>query len=270
MDQRSPLILIKGAGDVGSAVAHALHLAGYPVVLAEGAEPPTARRGMSFAEAVFVGRAELEGVEALRVDDPAAARAALTESRAIPLYVGSAEDLRRALEPAVVVDARLRKRERPEVQLHEAPLTIGLGPGFRAGETTHLAVETSWGPNLGAVLDQGETEAYTGQPREVLGYGRERYSYAPATGTWRTDLAIGQPVRAGELLGRVDEHELRAAIHGVVRGITRDGIRVAAGAKLADVDPRGEQAAVAGIAERPRRIAEGVLAALRRAGVPAR
>jgi hypothetical protein len=39
---------------------------------------------------------------------------------------------------------------------------------------------------------------------------------------------------------------------------------VTAGAKVTDVDPRGERAEVAGIAERPRRIAEGVLAAVRR------
>ena len=256
------VVLVKGAGDVGSAAAHALHAAGYPVVLVEGAQPVTARRGMSFAEAVFGGRADLEGVEAVRVADAEDARALLAEGRVIPLYVGPDDELRRTLTPAVVVDARMRKRERPEVQIDEAPLTIGLGPGFRAGETTHLAVETSWGPNLGRVLEEGETEAYTGQPREVLGYGRERYSYAPAAGTWRTALAIGDSVRSGQVLGRVDEQELLAAIDGVVRGITRDGVRVGTGAKIADIDPRGEQAVVAGIAERPRRIAEGVLEAV--------
>ena len=256
------LVLVKGAGDVGSAVAHALHQAGYAVVLVEGAEPATARRGMSFAEAVFGGRAELEGVEAVRVEGAEGALALLAEGRVIPLYVGPADEPRRALTPAVVVDARMRKRERPEVQIDEAPLTIGLGPGFRAGETTHLAIETSWGLELGRVLEQGETEAYTGQPREVLGYTRERYSYAPAAGTWRTELAIGDAVRAGQVLGRVGDEELRAAIDGVVRGITRDGVPVGLGAKVADVDPRGEQAVVAGITERPRRIAEGVLAAV--------
>lgn len=263
MTAREPLILIKGAGDVGSAVAHALHRAGYPVILVEGEAPATARRGMSFAEAVFGGRAELEGVEALRVDDPDAARRLLDAGVAIPLYVGSADVERRALGPTVVVDARMRKREQPEIQIDEAPLTIGLGPGFRAGQTTHLAVETGWGPSLGTVLDMGETEAYTGQPREVLGYGRERYGYAPRSGLWRTTLEIGDGVRAGQVLGRVGDEELTSSIDGVVRGITRDGVPVTAGAKVADVDPRGERAEVAGIAERPRRIAEGVLAAVR-------
>jgi xanthine dehydrogenase accessory factor len=254
-----PVIVIKGAGDVGSAVAHALHAAGYRTILTEDAQPATARRGMSFSEAVFVGRAELEGIQAVRVESPEEAMELLREGRAIPLVVGQAE----TLSPAVVIDGRMRKRQQPEIQLHEAPLTIGLGPGFIAGVTTHLAVETSWGPALGAVLERGATEPYSGQPREVLGYGRERYSYAPSAGRWRTELEIGRSVKAGQLLGYVDRHELRATIAGVIRGITRDDIHVAAGAKLADVDPRGDEAVVAGIAERPRRIAEGVLAAVR-------
>ena len=262
--QMNQLVFVKGAGDVGSAVAHTLFQAGWPVVLLESAEPVTARRGMSFAEAVFEGRAELEGVQAVRVNDPVGVPEVLERGRELPLFVGSIDELRQILTPRVVVDARLRKRECPERQLDEAPLTIGLGPGFVAGETTHLAIETSWGPNLGAVLEHGETEAYTGQPRAVRGYARERYTYAPAAGRWRTSRRIGDPVRAGEPLGTLDGQPLAAAIDGVVRGVTRDGVRVSAGAKVADVDPRGAEAEIVGIAERPRRIAGGVLTALQR------
>lgn len=260
--RREPLILVKGAGDVGSAVAQVLHAAGYAVVLVEGADPSTARRGMSFAEAIFVGRAELEDVVARRVSGPEAALDLLAEGQALPVLVGEPGAAVRALAPAVTVDARMRKREQPEAQLGEAALTVGLGPGFRAGETTDLIVETNWGPNLGLVLEHGECEAYTGQPRAVLGYARERYSYAPRAGLWRSELAIGAAVRAGQTLGTVDGEPLRAAIDGVVRGLTRDGVRVATGAKVADVDPRGEQAETTGITERPRRIADGVLRAI--------
>lgn len=259
-----PLVFVKGAGDVGSAVAHRLFQAGWPVILLETTEPATARRGMSFAEAVFEGRAELESVEAVRVDDPAALTELLERGRVLPLFVGPIGRLRTTLSPSVVVDARLRKRERPERQLDEAPLTIGLGPGFRVGETTHLAIETNWGPNLGAVLEQGETDAYTGQPRVVRGYARERYTYAPTAGLWQTSRRIGDPVRAGDPLGTLDGQPLMAAIDGLVRGVTRDGVRVTAGAKVADVDPRGMEAEIVGIAERPRRIASGVLNALQR------
>jgi xanthine dehydrogenase accessory factor len=256
-------IVVKGAGDVGSAVAHALFGAGFAVVLVEGGQPATARRGMSFSEAVFDGRAELEGLSAVRADRLDAVAQLLEQRESIPLWTGPLEALLAHLQPGVVVDARMRKQQQPEPQLEQAPLTIGLGPGFRAGETTHLIVETNWGPRLGAVSDQGETEAYTGQPRQVGGYGRQRYSYAPTAGLWRTELRIGQQVRAGQAVGSIDGQPLCAAIGGVVRGVTRDGVQVAVGAKVADVDPRGREAVVAGIAERPRRIAEGVLGAVR-------
>jgi xanthine dehydrogenase accessory factor len=256
-------IVVKGAGDVGSAVAHALFQAGYPVVLIEGGQPATARRGMSFSEAVFDGRAELAGVAAVRADSLDALANFLERGESIPLWTGPLEALLASLEPGVVVDARMRKQQQPEPQLEQAPLTIGLGPGFRAGETTHLIVETNWGARLGAVSDRGETEAYTGQPRQVGGYGRQRYSYAPTAGRWRTELQIGQAIRAGQTVGTIDGQPLRAAIDGLVRGVTRDGVQVSAGAKVADVDPRGREAVVEGIAERPRRIAEGVLGAVR-------
>jgi xanthine dehydrogenase accessory factor len=253
---------VKGAGDVGSAVTHALFERGYSVLLVESATPSTARRAMSFAEAIFGGYAELEGVTARRVDDKRALRRLLSAGQEIPIWVGSAEEVEATLEPDVVVDARMRKREQPEQQLHEAPLTIGLGPGFEAGVTTHLAIETSWGPRLGEVLEHGSTEAYTGQPREVLGYARERYAYAPAAGTWTTSCEIGDAVKAGDCLGAVAGQEVRSQISGVLRGITRDGVPVAAGAKVGDVDPRGAEAQLGGITERPRRIAAGVRGAL--------
>jgi xanthine dehydrogenase accessory factor len=253
---------VKGAGDIGSAVAHSLFTGGYLVVLTESATPSTARRAMSFAEAVFSGEAVLEGVTARRADDGACLERLVEGGEVIAVWLGPPGEAAALLRPEAVVDARMRKREQPETQLQEAPLTIGLGPGFEAGVTTHLAVETSWGPRLGEVLEHGTTEPYTGQPREVLGFARERYSYAPSAGTWRTALQIGDAVQAGQLLGMIDRQEVRAAIDGVLRGITRDGVPVGSGAKLADVDPRGAEAQLRGITERPRRIAAGVRAAL--------
>ena len=54
-------------------------------------------------------------------------------------------DVLAAVLPDVLVDARMRKRAQPETQRGLAPLTIGLGPNFVAGQTTDLAVETQWG-----------------------------------------------------------------------------------------------------------------------------
>ena len=75
---------------------------------------------------------------------------------------------------------------------------------------------------------------------------------------------MGAQVEAGIVLGRVGETEVGAQVSGIIRGMTKDGIAVTQGTKIAEVDPRGQQEFVSGIAERPRAIALGVLEAVRR------
>ncbi len=62
--------LVRGVGDIGSAVAHRLVLAGHAVAVHDGEQPTITRRGMAFADAVFDGRTTLDGVATIRVDDP--------------------------------------------------------------------------------------------------------------------------------------------------------------------------------------------------------
>ncbi len=62
-------ILVRGSGDIGSAVAHHLFQAGYGVAIHESVQPTVPRRKMAFADAVFDGEATLDGVQARRVDD---------------------------------------------------------------------------------------------------------------------------------------------------------------------------------------------------------
>jgi xanthine dehydrogenase accessory factor len=155
----------------------------------------------------------------------------------------------------------MRKRSHPETQRGLAPLTIGLGPNFTAGETVDLAIETSW-EALGRVVREGPTLPLAGEPRELGGHGRDRYVYAPVAGLFRTNRDIGEPVQAGEIVAAIDATPLHAPLSGVLRGLTHDGVPVAVGTKVIEVDPRGDPASVRGIGERPRRIAAGVLAAL--------
>src|SRR5579863_6389659 len=68
-DERDPVV-VRGSGDVGSAVAHRLFRAGYRVVIHDGPAPSAPRRGMAFTDAVFNGTAILEGVRARRLELP--------------------------------------------------------------------------------------------------------------------------------------------------------------------------------------------------------
>jgi len=251
-------ILVRGIGDIGSAVAHRLFTAGFAVLIHDSSQPAVTRRGMAFSDAVFDGRALLEGISATRADVLTAAQDVLAVHQVIAVCVLDFDLLLRTIAPQVLVDARMRKRAQPGVQRGLAPLTVGLGPNFVAGETVDVAVETYWGEELGNVLQHGPTRPLEGEPRVIAGYGRERYVYAPQSGLFTTSLRIGGCVQAGQTVAFIGAQVLRAPISGALRGLVRDSVPVTRGTKVIEVDPRGSKAVVYGIGERPARIAQGV------------
>lgn len=254
-------VLVRGAGDVGSAVAHALFGAGFLPVIHDDPRPAHPRRGMAFADALYERKAALAGVWAKAARDEADLLAMLGCGRAIAISVLPVERLAELLRPQVLVDARMRKRAVPEPQRHLAPLTIGLGVGFVAGEQVDLLVETQWGERLGLVLRSGTTAPLGGEPREFAGHARDRCVYAPRGGTVRTLRRIGERVRRGERVAWVGEHAILAPLDGAIRGLPHDGAEIAVHGKVLEIDPR-DTPSLTGLGERPRRIAEGVLAAI--------
>ena len=256
-------VLVRGVGDVGSAVAHALFLAAAAVALHDAPAPAVPRRGMAFADAAFDREADLEGVRARRLDRADALADALAGRAFVPLLVGPLEEALHAASWSALVDARLRKRAAPEDQRGLAPFALGLGPGFVAGENCHAAVETNW-ERLGAVVRRGPTLPLRGESRPIAGVGRARAVYAPEAGLFRTARRIGDRVAAGEAVAELADARLRAPLAGVLRGLVHDGVAVETGAKVIEVDPRSDAALCFGLGERPRRIAEDVAALLLR------
>lgn len=261
-EARPRTVLVRGSGDVGSAVAHVLLRSGYAVVVHDVKRPTAPRRGMAFADAVFDGACELDGVRARRVDDTVALVRAIAARDVVVVTTAGLGFVLATVQPDVLVDARMRKRDEPERQRDLAPLTIGLGPGFVAGETTHLAIETQWGDALGTVVDAGPTRALGGEPRSFDGHARDRFVYAPAAGTLRTGAAIGDRVAAGDVVATIGGERLLAPLDGILRGLTHDDVPVTRGLKVVEVDPRGDASSAIGLGARPLRIAEGVLGAI--------
>jgi xanthine dehydrogenase accessory factor len=256
------VVIVRGLGDIGSAVAHLLFREGYGVVIHDDPRPTTTRRGMAFADAAFDGQAELDGVRAVRADGPGEVARALERRDAVPVDVGPLGPLLAGLGHRVLVDARMRKHAAPEYLVGCAELTVAMGPALVAGRHAHVVVETSW-DGLGAVITEGASLPLAGEPRAIAGHARDRYVYAPAEGVFRTGACIGDTVRSGEEVARVGDAAVRAPLDGVLRGLTHDDVPVAAGTKVVEVDPRGRLEEVRGIGERPRRIAESVLSAIR-------
>jgi nucleoside-diphosphate-sugar epimerase len=62
-------ILILGTDGMGSAVAHALHAAGWAVAIQDDPAPAHPRRGMAFADALRDREAELAGTQAHHAGD---------------------------------------------------------------------------------------------------------------------------------------------------------------------------------------------------------
>lgn len=231
-----PLIVIKGAGDLATGVAHRLYKSGFPIIMTEVAEPLVVRRTVSYAEAVFSGTVTVEGVVASRASSEEEALN-MTEKGIIPVMVDPEAQVVKNLHPTVVVDGIMAKGN-TLTRIDDAPLVIGIGPGFNAGVDVDAIIETKRGHNLGRVIYEGSAIPDTGAPGEVLGYSRERLLRAPVDGIVKPCYEIGQQVKKGDIVAYVDSTPVIAELSGLIRGMLHEGIQVKAKVKLGDIEPR--------------------------------
>ena len=135
------LTLIRGAGDIASGVALRLWRSGISVVMTEIERPTTIRRTVAFSDAVVNGEQTVEDVTAQRADSTKDAWKILTRG-CIPVLVDPDCACREAINPDALVDAVLAKRNLGTA-ITDAPIVVGVGPGFTAGVDCHAAVETA-------------------------------------------------------------------------------------------------------------------------------
>lgn len=257
------LIVVRGGGDVATGTIHALWSHGYPVMVLEAEKPAAVRRRVSVCEAVYDGSATVEGMTAVLISCPEHA-AGVIEAGRVPVLVDREAKCLARMKPAVLIDATLAKHV-ITTTIDMAPLTIGLGPGFVAGENADYVVETMRGDDLGKIIAEGPTMRNTGVPGNVGGYTLQRVLRAPEAGAFRSVKKLGDPVQAGEIIGYIiDEegakHPIRPEISGFLRGWLRDWHQVIKGFKVGDVDPRmSELDNLDRITDKSNRIGESVL-----------
>lgn len=254
------LVLIRGGGDLATGVAHRLHCAGFTVMVTELPQPLAVRRAVSFAEAVYAERVTVEGVTARLAPDPMTGMA-YTVMGEIPVVVDADDMVLARLRPPIVIDARMAKRNLG-ARITDAKLVIGLGPGFTAGADCHAVVETNRGHNLGRVVWEGSAEPNTGEPEPVRGFAGSRVLRAPRDGVFKGGLKIGDLVKAGQVIAEVEGGPIKAQFDGVVRGLLHSGLRVTAGMKVGDLDPRGVREYCFSISDKARAVGGGVLEAI--------
>lgn len=258
---RHLLVVVRGAGDLASGTIHRLHRAGFSVLATELPQPLALRRTVAFAEAVYTGSIPIEGLTGIKVESCEEARMALALVDTVPVLIDPQGTLWPKLKPVALVDGTLAKGN-TGTRLSDAPVVIGLGPGFEAGVDVHAVIETNRGHNLGRVYLSGRAEENTGVPGDIGGYTAERLLRAPADGPLLARHAIGDTVSAGEVVATVADVPVTAAISGVLRGLVHEGLVVPKGMKIGDIDPRAKREHCFSISDKSRAVAGGVLEAL--------
>ena len=221
------LALIRGAGDLATGIALRLWRSGIRVVLTDLERPTAIRRTVAFSEAIVYGETTC----------------------------------REALAPDALVDAILAKRNLG-TKITDAPVVVGVGPGFTAGEDCRAVIETMRGHTLGRVIYSGSAIPNTNVPGLIGGFAGERVLRAPADGAFRSVRRIGDLVKAGDVAGYVSGEPMVCTIDGVLRGLIADGIPVRKGMKSGDVDPRGNVENCYTVSDKATAVGGGVLEAI--------
>lgn len=271
VDINKILIIVKGGGDLGSGVVHRLFRCGFPIIVVDIEKPTAVRRTVSFCEAIYSEAIQIEGITAKKVIPDSNLLKYLKKHQFVPVVVdfdGSGviihdliNNLKKEFIKIVLVDAIIAKHNLG-TKIHDADLVIALGPGFKAGVDVHYVIETNRGQYLGQVIKQGIAQPNTGIPSSVQGHSANRVIRATRSGFFNSEIKIGESVRVGQTIGNIDGRPIIAPLDGIVRGLVKEDLRVHAGMKLGDVDPRGDEIDITIISDKARAIAGGVLEAI--------
>jgi xanthine dehydrogenase accessory factor len=255
------VVLIRGAGEIASGVAHRLQRSHFKVCMIEIPHPLAVRRAVAFSEAIYEGEKEVEDVRAKFISKPEEIES-VWKKGGIPILIDpDGKKTRNFSKPDVLVDAIMAKRNLG-TQVNDAPLVIGLGPGFAAGKDVHIVVETNRGHDLGKMILKGTAEPDTGIPGEIGGYMMERLLRTMKKGIFHPQKSIGDRVNKGLVVAVVDDFPVIARISGVLRGLLREGAEVRKGMKVGDIDPRSKRESCFTISDKARAIGGGVLEAV--------
>ncbi|GAA0180252.1 selenium-dependent molybdenum cofactor biosynthesis protein YqeB [Clostridium sediminicola] len=253
-------VIIKSGGDLATAVAHRLFRVGFPVIITELEKPMMVRRTVSFANCIYEKEWTVEGVTAVLADSNDNVKKILKEGK-IPVIIDPKCKIIEKIKPSIVVDGILAKKN-CGTKITDAPIVIGLGPGFTANLDVHVVIETQRGHELGKIIYEGKAIPNTGIPGNIIGYTAQRVLRSSCSGIVKNHVDIGSYVEAGETICSVDGTLVKAEIKGIVRGLIHDGLIVKKNEKLGDIDPRGEKKYCQIISEKGRNIAGGVLEAI--------
>jgi len=263
------LVIIRGGGELGSAIACTLHRTGFRVLILEQAQPTATRRRVAFSDAMTRGEATVERLTCHKAEELDEAKRLLKHGEIVMLDDADGRYIS-WFKPTVVVDA-ITAPEPVGTNKDMAQFTIALGPGYCAGRDVDVVVETGRGHSLGRLIYEGYS--FKGGAQSVEGSESDadeslaHIVFAPVAGKVEIMQSISLMVKQGDLLARITDAqeqvtEVRAHLDGVMRGALPNGVQVAAGQKIAEIHPTLEQEECFTISDKARCISGSVLEAV--------
>lgn len=253
-------VLVRGGGDLASAVIHKLWRSGFKILVYDLELPSCVRLTVSFCNAILEETWEIEGVtasfitELSEIDDCFA-------RKIVPVTTLPEQEIFDYFQPDVFIDATVSKKT-PDYDINRAPLVIALGPNIMAGRDAHVVVETKRGHYLGSLYYEGYAAPNTGIPGDVDGFTSDRVLRATGDGRIRHIREIGDMVEKDEDVCYVGDEIVTSSISGTIRGLIAEGYEAHKGMKIGDVDPRNNLEHCYTISDKGRTIAGGVLEAI--------
>ena len=184
------VVIIRGGGDLASGTIHRLYRCGYRLLVLECEKPTAIRRMVSFCEAVYDGQSSVEGVLCRKVDSVEECEA-VWKAGEIPLMADTEGTVLKKYRPAALIDAILAKKNLGTTR-EMADLTVGLGPGFVAGEDVDYVVSANFEEG-----DQVEKD-------QVLAWIGDTPVRASLTGVLRGMIRDGFTVPKGMKIADID------------------------------------------------------------------
>ncbi len=253
------IVVIRGGGEAGSAIAHALKQSHFRVCISEIASPLSLRRGVCYSEAVYETENTIDGISSERTLLSLETIYKVWRGKKIAVVVDPELTVKPLLKPDVLINALMLGKQ-TSTRIEDAPLVIGIGPGFTVGTNVHLAIDTNPGENLGRVLIEGEVEnkSDSEEPDTLAG----RILKSEDSGVFTSERKIGEIVLAGDLIGKLNDIDLASPVGGVIRGLLRNETKVLNNTGLAEIDPVNGKSACFTISKDMRTMGGAVLEAI--------
>ncbi len=253
------MIIIRGGGEMATAAAHYLHIAGFEVLMLERAHPAAVRREVSFADAMYDGEKTVERVTCYRADTIKDADKKLRAGQIVMMADPEGKCAGRFRQHILLntIAGYMPEAHAPS----SAEFSIGLGSGYCARRDVDCVIEVRRGHNLGRIIRDGWAS------KRHPGMAKANLLLAPAAGRFKSPRTISNVLRSGDPIAAIDTAEgqkilLTAPFAGVLRGLIHDDCPVQPGMVVAEVDGESDPVHCYTISDKARCVAGSVLAAV--------